>query len=481
MSKASIKKNAIFNAIKTVSGIIFPLITFPYVSRTLLPENIGKINFSGSIVSYFSLIASLGIATHAIRECSGVRNDKNKLNDTASQIFSINLITTCIAYLALGLTLVFCRSLDNYRTLIIIQSLGIFAGTIGANWINSAMEDFKYITLRTMAFQIISLVLMFIFVHKPEDYIKYAVISLVSSAGANITNTWYRRRYCKIRFTLKIEWRRHMSPIVYLFVMGLATTIFNSVDSTMLGFVCGDAEVGIYGAAHKVYNVIHQLIASLLWVIMPRMSNYFATGKYDEINTLLRKILAFNLVFGLPCAVGCWEIADSVIKVVCGAEFVAAAPVLRIFSLVLIVSLIGGDFLGNAILLPSKQEKYYMIVCIITAIVNVIGNYFFIPMFGARGAAATTLACGVCIFVLLLIKVDKRIKLGNIGKLFISPLVGCAGIVAVCEICKLISSPLIQVAVSVTCSAIVYFIIQIIMKKRFVTDVLVQLKKKIKH
>ena len=480
VSKASIKKNTIFSLIKNVSTILFPIITFPYISRTLLPDNIGKINFGSSIVSYFSLLASLGIGTHAIRECSGVRNDKKRLDDTASQIFSINIITTCIAYLALGLTLIFCRRFDNYRTLIIIQSLGILAGTLGADWINSAMEDFKYITIRSVAVQIVSLVLMFLFVHSPDDYMKYAVISLVSSAGANITNVWYRRRYVRTRFTLKIEWNRHIGPIVYMFVMALAGTIFNSVDSTMLGFLCGDAEVGIYGTAHKIYNVAHSLIFSLTAVVTPRISNYFATGNFDEINRLLRKVLEFNLVFGLPCAVGCWEIAESVIRVACGAEFISAAPVLRIFSLSLMVALVGGDFLGNVILLPFKQERYYMIVCIITAVVNIIGNYFFIPLFGARGAAATTVACGVCIFILLLLKVDKRVKLGRIGKLFISPLVGCAGIVAVCETSKLITAPLIQVFVSVVVSAFVYFLIQIIMKNQLVTDFWKNLENKIK-
>ena len=91
MAQQSLKKNSIFNAVKTVSSILFPLITFPYVSRVLQPENIGKINFSVSIIAYFSLAASLGITTYAIRECSMVRNDKRKLNDTASQIFSINV------------------------------------------------------------------------------------------------------------------------------------------------------------------------------------------------------------------------------------------------------------------------------------------------------------------------------------------------------------------------------------------------------
>ena len=73
MGTADVRKNTIYNAVKSVCGIVYPLITFPYISRVLLAENIGKINFSGSVVSYFSLIASIGISTYAIREISQAR------------------------------------------------------------------------------------------------------------------------------------------------------------------------------------------------------------------------------------------------------------------------------------------------------------------------------------------------------------------------------------------------------------------------
>lgn len=150
MSNRSLKINTIFNAIKTFSSIIFPLITFPYISRTLLAENVGKVNFGLSIISYFTLIASLGITTYAIRECAAVREDRKKLSQIASQIFSINIITTFFSYLLLVLTLVFYSKLENYKLLITIQSLSILFATLGTDWINSAMEDFKYITIRTV-------------------------------------------------------------------------------------------------------------------------------------------------------------------------------------------------------------------------------------------------------------------------------------------------------------------------------------------
>ena len=479
----SIQKNSLYNMVKTGASILFPLITFPYISRILLPENVGKINFGLSIVSYFSLLASLGIETYAIRECAAIRDDKEKLSNLASQFLSIHIITTIVSYLALAVTLFSASELADYRTQIMIQSLVILATTLGADWLNSAMEDFRYITLRTVAFQFLSLVLMLLFVHRPADYMKYVVICLVSAAGGSVTNIWYRRRYCTTRFLwdLKhaIEWKRHMKPIVLLFVMILAQTIFHSVDSTMLGLMHGDHEVGIYSAAQKIMNLINQVVASLLWVVLPRLSKCFAEQEYAEANRLLRKVLGFNLLLGLPCAAGCIAIAEDIITVAAGPSFAEAAPVLRILILGFVFSLIGGNFLGNAILLPSKQEKYFMIVCCISAVVNVICNWFFIPLYASKAAAGTTTFCSFVMLLLLLFKVDKHIRIEKVGKLLFSPTVGCIGIVLVCLACRTIDSLWIRVIASVGGSGFIYSLIQIVLKNELATELLMTARKRI--
>ena len=229
MRSKSIKKNTIFNAIKTVSAIIFPLITFPYASRTLLVENIGKVNFGLSFISYFSLIASLGINVYAIRECAKFGDDRVKLSKIASEIFSINVFTTIFSYTILILCLLFYKKIESYRTLIVIQSLSILFTTLGTDWLNTAMEDFQYITIRSLLFQVLSLILLFTFIHKPDDYIKYAAISVISSSGYNIVNMIYRRKYCDIKFTLDIDIKKHYLPIIFLFVMLLSMIILSLI------------------------------------------------------------------------------------------------------------------------------------------------------------------------------------------------------------------------------------------------------------
>ncbi len=476
MSQSSIKKNTIYNAIKTVSAIVFPLITFPYITRVLLPENTGKIDFGLSIVSYFNLIATLGINSYAIRECSVVRNDRKKLSNLASQIYSINILTTAAAYVLLAITLFSYHKLYDYKILIFVQSMSIVATTLGADWLNSAMEDFKYITIRTMAFQFVALVLMFAFVHKPEDYMRYVVISLVSSGGASVVNIWYRRKYCSIKMIWNIkngiEWKRHFVPIIFMFVMILAQTVFGSVDSTMLGLMHGDREVGIYGAAHKIANIIMQLVASILWVVMPRMSSYFSEGDYEKINGLLSKVFSFNAFLGLPCAVGAFMLSDDIIMIAAGGEYADSSIVLKILMISFAFSLFGGSFLGNIVLLPSKREKTYMLICCFAAVVNIIMNGMLIPKFGVVAAASTTMFCSLLMLIILIFSVDKRIRIYNMFKMLVEPVIGCLAIVVICFMCRNIAYLFIRTAVCVCLSVLAYMLIMQLLKNQVYMELL---------
>lgn len=95
----SIKFNYIMNSILTLSSIIFPLITFPYVSRILNPVGMGKISFATSVIIYFSMFAQLGIPTYGIRACAKVRDDKAKLSKVVQEIIIINLVMCLVVYI----------------------------------------------------------------------------------------------------------------------------------------------------------------------------------------------------------------------------------------------------------------------------------------------------------------------------------------------------------------------------------------------
>jgi len=168
--KKSLSLNAAMSAFKTLMNIIFPLITFPYASNVLQVENLGKVNFASSVCGYFLLFAGLGISSYAVREGSRYVNDRKKLSAFASEMFSINMISTALTYAALAVTMLFWTKLHAYTDLMLVLSLQIFFTTIGTEWVFTIFEEYTYITIRGLLFQVLSIFMLFAFVKTRDDY-----------------------------------------------------------------------------------------------------------------------------------------------------------------------------------------------------------------------------------------------------------------------------------------------------------------------
>ena len=230
MKEKSIKKNAFLNTLKTFLTLFFPLITFPYSSRILGPSILGQVNFAQGIVSYFSLIASLGLHSYAVREIAKNRDDKQKMNAIVRELWTINLVSTVISYVLLFLTVCFVTKLHEYKGLIIICSTLIMFNTFGLNWLYEAFEEYTYITIRSLIFQVISVILLFTMVRSSEDYLQYAAVNIISNVGANILNLFHARKFISLKKndSEKLQIKRHLKPVFMLFCAAIGATFVSS-------------------------------------------------------------------------------------------------------------------------------------------------------------------------------------------------------------------------------------------------------------
>lgn len=433
IKKDSIKLNALLNMMKQCCAIIFPLITFPYISRVLGPESYGKYSYGNSIVSYFSLIAGLGISTYAIREGARVREEPDKINLFASQILTINLITTFASYILLAILLVFSKSLQEYISLIAIQSLIIICTTLGTDWVNSIYEDYLYITLRYVLMQTVSLCLLFLLVKKSDDYILYASIVVTASAGANIFNFFHVHQKMKFGLTRNPNFKVHLPPMLLLFCNSLAVTVYVNSDTTMLGYMKGDTEVGIYSVSTKIYQIIKQLLNAIVGVMLPRMSAYLSMGKETEYNELLNKAFAALTILLLPTITGVFMLARPIILIVGGERYLGGVVALRILCAALGFAVYGA-FFANCVMLPNRMDKKYLTATLIAAGTNIFLNLFFIPRFGLNGAALTTVIAEGIVCTMTGIWSGGRFRLKNVANTILQVGIGCCVIVLICLI-----------------------------------------------
>lgn len=460
-------KNAFYNTLRSISSVLFPLITVPYISRILGSENVGKVNFVNSIVSYFILLASLGVSTYAMRECSRVKEDKVELERVSSEIFSINIIAMLTSYIVLFVLANSSEKLMQYRMLIFILSLNIVGGVIGTDWLNMAVGDFKYIAIRTMIFQFISVALMFIFVRKPGDYFAYAVILVISNSGAQIINIIYRKRYCNICFTFSLNFGKHFKPIILLFSLLLAQTLQSNIDITVLGYIKSDREVGQYSMAVKLYTTVEKIISAVAYVLIPEISTLYVKKEFSRISKLLNDTLLIIMTLAVPFTVGLFMLSKEILVIICGYDYKPAALSLSILSLAMLVNLFGGSFFGNLILLPEAREMQFMMACAISSAFNFVTNMLIIPVLGMSGAALTTLGSMIIVFAVCLWRFDNRIKLKVEKKQVLSIALAAIVIALICVGVKnAISSDLLVLMVSTITSVCIYLTILVVFKNQ---------------
>ena len=182
MKQKSVKMNFVMNIILTMSNFIFPLITFPYVSRVLLPDGTGRVSFATSLVSYFAMFAQLGIPTYGIRACAKVRDDRKELTRTAQELLIINVVMSIISYAILFVALFTIPRLREDRTLYLVLSLTIILTSIGMEWLYKALEQYKYITIRSIIFKFVALIAMFALVHSKSDYVIYGGLTIFAAS-----------------------------------------------------------------------------------------------------------------------------------------------------------------------------------------------------------------------------------------------------------------------------------------------------------
>ena len=486
MKKKSLQFNAFISGFQKLFSIIFPLITFPYIARILTVESIGKINFANSLISYFILIAGLGINNYAIREGSQIRNDKNKIEKFSSEIFSINLFSTFISYILLLLIYILWGKLENYSILIVIHSISIIGGTIGINWIYSIYEDYLYVAIRTVVFQFISLILMFIFVKDNGDYFLYTAIVVFANVGSNIFNLFHSKKYLNLKVTLKLNLKKHLKPIMIIFASTVAITIYVNSDITILGWLADDYSVGIYSVSVKVYSILKQVIAALIIVTLPRMSNLLKDNKIDEYRSTVNNFFKLLLLVTLPCAIGIFSVADYIVNLIAGVEYLSAVSSLRILSVSLVFSILS-SFVTYTMILPSKNEMIQLIATLVSASVNIIFNIIFIPLFKENAAAFTTLIAELLVFVIeyCWFKKSNLDLTNNILKIKIidlfSFLVGCIFILFITNIINSLSLYyFIKLVISIFISVFGYLVILILFRNSYIIECIKKIKMKFK-
>lgn len=454
--ESSVLLNAVFNFIKAFMTLLFPLITFPYASRILHPEGIGKVNFASSIISYFIVLSELGIAKYAIREIPKIKSDRKLLSKFTRELYIISSISFLISYILFVLALIFIPRLRNDKLLLLICSTKIFFDTFGIEWFYNGLEKFKYISIRSVIFQFASLFYLFIFVHSENDYIHYAIFGLILGTLSNVSNIILLPKYIDFNLDVKIELRKHFKFIFFFFGMTIATSLYEILDTSMLGFLSTEREVGLYSAGIKLNRMSVEVLTAICAVFLPRLSKYFSENSEDKFYGLIDKGIKIFIILGFPIMTGIFLLSKPLVLLFFGDSFINAIYPMRIVSPIIIFISIS-NLLSAQVFPAINKEKISLFTYITAACFNIIMNFLLIPKYGASGAAISTLLAEFVAFIIPCFILRRcfftKSQLVNLVQTVVSTGIICIPILV---ILKYINNGILQILISIISSIFIY-------------------------
>lgn len=390
---SSVKTNAILNVLLTVTNILFPLITFPYVSRVLQADILGRVNWYSNISSYLVTLASLGISTYGIRATAKVRDEREKLSQVSQELFILNLVGSVAVTVILILVSNFSLKLRQDTSLLYICCLIIVFTPFSMNWLFSGLEQYSYITKRSLFLKTSALILTLLLVRRQEDYVWYAGLLASVPILTGLINFAYARSFISFHLR-KLNFKSHIRPMILLFASILAINVYTHLDAVMLGVISGDTEVGYYTVAVYVKTALLAFVNAISVVLMPRITYLVESGNKGLVDKLLRKSIIVIMHVAIPLTLFFVFEASDTVLVLGGDGYLPAITCMRVTMPVLIVSGVS-NITGNQILIPRGKDEAYTKAVMIGAVVDILLNSILMSKYGCVGAAIATLVAEV--------------------------------------------------------------------------------------
>ena len=463
MSKKSVSNNIIYNILFQFFTTLLPVITTPYIAKTLGLAQNGVYSFVETIVTLCTVFGAIGTFVYGCRQVAYVREDKVKLSQVAYEVFALKLlllIPLLVFYIA-----IFCLSGDysQYFTICIIT---IISSSIEISWFFNGIEDFKSVTIRNFVIKIIFVICLFIFIKKPDDLWKYFILVCATGFIGNLSMWLLLPKYLlPLKQVEKIHPLKHLKESFSLFIPQSANYIYSLSDKAMLGILTPTLNnVGIYDYAYRIIKMIVGVLQSIGYVILSRIAGLSAKHDEEGIKTYINKSTRFTMFLALPMLFGLMGISKTFISLYLGNEYIEVSKVIYFLApLILLTSL--NSILGVQLLLAIKKDKEYTKATVIGAITNICLNLSFIPLFGIYGACITSVLSELLVFIVEYKHSKEYISIINILKQCKNYIFTSILIFIICNIMNLMNmSNIIILSAEILTSMLIYFGIMLIVK-----------------
>ena len=384
----STRKNAAYNVAYRLFSVLLPLVTAPYLSRTVGTDGVGLYSKAWSISYIFCLVGMLGLNDYGVRTIAQARDDREELDRTFSAIWQMQLIVAGATLLLwLGYVFLFAgseKTISLHLTMMSVSCLCSF------DWCLMGLDIFKPIALRNTFVKSAAAVCVFIFVKNKADLWIYAFVWSLATLLGNLSCALSLRGKVTCRRVPLRESLKHLRPCAVLFISVLAVSIYRTMDKVMVSLIAGESQNGLYENAEKIIYCLSGFILAIGTVMMPKVSNMQKRGETERIAKHIDKSMDLVICMVSAMAFGVAAVADRFAPLFYGEDFRYSGTLMAPLGFTLIM--IGfANVIRTQVVLPRKRDHIFVKSVCSGAVVNLIANACLIPSLQSMGAVIGTL------------------------------------------------------------------------------------------
>lgn len=475
MKQKSLFKNSLFNTIYTIANTLFPFVTSIYVSRILMPIGVGRVAYAQNVASYFLLIAALGLPSYGLREFAKIREDIDQRNKLFTELFLINIISTTLSVVAFITFIYTSRGFNNEWELYFACGTTIFLNYLNIDWLYQGMEEYGYITTRSLLIKTISVGAIFLFVRNEQDYVIYALINSLATGGNYLFNVLHAKKFVRFSFT-QINLMKHLKSVLVIACIVFLSSIYSKIDTTMLGSMASKEAVGYYAYAQKTLGIVITLSNAVTMTFLPRLSFYYEND-HKAFYGLINKAFHVICFVAIPLSTGLFLVAPQAVDFLYGTAFTPTSQTIRwMCPLILIKSF--GDLFCYQMAYSTKNEKIIVPASASATIINILINALLIPRMLQNGAVVASVISELITTCVQLIYLKKKIGFSlKFKELWISIIASIVMGIIVLLIMQLKLENNIELILSVSCGAFIYLLINMIGKNEILLQILGKVKR----
>lgn len=452
---SSVRSNFLWNLLLNISGYLYPILTFPYVTRVLGAEGLGIASFALSIVDYAILLASLGISAVGIRYIAQNSDDEKKRTELFNGLTSIHLTLSLVLLLIYLLFVTYIPQLSEYKTLYWIGGTKILFNVFLVEWLFQGMQDFRYITLRTLFIRTLYILGVFLFVRDRGDYDNYFYVT-IGQIAINATINWkYSRRYARFKYSIR-KCKEYLFPILSMGIDKILLSFYATFNVLFLGFSCGNLAVGYYTAAIKLYTIILSVIVAFNSVFVPYLNDIYAKGNLNAFREIIIRSIRLISTVSIPLIVGGIILAPQIIMLVAGSGYENAVFPFRVILIqVLFVGL--AQVFKDQILLTYKKFKQILFVTCLTTSLSLLMIVILVPHYAEKGTALAVAVPHLIEIIMFTHYARKCIDIPPIYQHLATNCLISVPIIVICEIAKTYINHYVIVLVTAIIISFIYW------------------------